>query len=147
VIVPDSHQGADIPTQSGDICPIHGVPFTLNKWNKWTHPTDEKNDKGKTIWCYKDKVSTPTNDTPTPDKNAVGASPVANNRDFTDWSKVTQREFLDRVVEVSRGKGMLPDDVKDFLINIIHVPDSRSITIAMRNEVIQKLTGLVFEPK
>jgi len=38
-------------------CPIHpGKFFMLNKWGKWTHPTDEKNADGKTIWCSKEKV-------------------------------------------------------------------------------------------
>jgi len=38
-------------------CPIHpGKFFMLNKWGKWTHPTDEKNADGKTIWCSKEKI-------------------------------------------------------------------------------------------
>lgn len=38
------------------VCPKHNVPFTMNKWGKWSHPTDEKNAEGKTIWCSKDKI-------------------------------------------------------------------------------------------
>ncbi len=48
---------SESPVSESIECSRHsGKFFKQNKWGTWTHPTDEKNEKGKTVWCYKDRV-------------------------------------------------------------------------------------------
>jgi hypothetical protein len=62
------------PPSVSEECPLHpGCYFTENKWHTWTHPTDEKKN-GKTVWCYKDKV-TPVEMPPAQPQGGIAVSP------------------------------------------------------------------------
>jgi len=93
------------------------------------------------------KTSALTEDTSGEEKTPVEASPGEIDTVSVDWTGKTKKEFLDEMVRISREKGMLPADVKEFLNKVIQVTNSNSIMRAQRNDVIQKLTELNFEPK
>lgn len=82
---------------------------------------------------------------PKPDTDFDGLHQEPNMVDLEnmDWSKETQKAFLDTLVIVARHLKWEPQNVKTFLVEKFHVADSRGITIAMRNDVMKALIAEV----
>lgn len=97
---------------TGNICPIHNVPFTENKWHKWTHPTDEKKN-GKTVWCYKDKVSvqqaTTTDEEEEPTPVSSSESSVPPEQPKTKEPIMPYEDFIKEVTGLCRQLGWVEE--------------------------------------
>jgi phage recombination protein Bet len=100
-----------------------------------------KTDDGKLCYGDKKKADEPK-DTPPADKPSEKTSQVAKTIELkkgVDWSKETQKDFLDYMVEVVQYLGWEPARAKKFLQDEFQFADSRAITIAKRNDIIAML--------
>ncbi len=159
VTVPDGPEGASKPTQQGEECPIHpGCYFKENPWHDWTHPTEEKNDKGKTIYCYRDKVKKEAEAKAPIKKEETGLSKEAEallakegavpakepgeeeiNPLFPDWGKTTQKEFFAELDRIIAEKKLSNEVVKEIMFKKFKYSRRTEIVIAKRNAVIEAL--------
>lgn len=139
----------------GGICPIHQVPFTLNKWNAYTHPTDEKKVNPKTgkesqVWCYKDKVGAPppvandpvveTEDSP-PEKGESFVETVTVDIGLIDknWADASRTDFFAELDRIILDQQMPMARVKEIMLNDFGYNKRTEITLAKRNQVLQAL--------
>jgi hypothetical protein len=122
-------------------CPVHpGMFFKMNQWNKYTHPTNEKNDKGKTIWCSKEKVM-PVDAPAVESVEVVEETPPAALEvpSSTDWSKATQADYFKALDKAILDKGLPTADVKAIMLDQFGYTKRTEITIAKRNDVLKAL--------
>ena len=129
-------------------CPIHpGMFFKMNQWGKYTHPTNELNDKGKTMWCSKDKVM-PDGQPPIVESVEVVAekptaareAPKSTKKDYSiDGMKVAFEEAKEALI--LRLEWPVAD-VKAHLMSRGLLTPNGLVTIAKRNALIDELEAL-----
>jgi hypothetical protein len=117
-------------------CPVHpGMFFKMNQWNKYTHPTSEKNDKGKTIWCSKEKampVDAPAVESVTVEQETPVAASKVPSRDVYEAGCRAAQEVLQWAAA----------DHKKFL-STWGVAKYGEVTVAQRQVVLDKLADEV----
>lgn len=145
----DADDGADKPTEEETPqCPIHKVPFKMNQWNTWTHPTDQKNDKGKTVWCSKDKVDKGSKDTskeadatPAAPQQAAESSVPAPEQRQASFAFGTLEEFKKSVQYLARELKMNAEEANQFLVDNFDVGTLKEVPDNKRNSVIDMLVA------
>lgn len=75
------------------------------------------------------------------DQIKVEVKPELNVTDIlnVDWSRETQKDYLNTLVRVSLKLGWLPPQIKQFFQDKFNIADSRGITIGMRVPVLKAM--------